>query len=166
MKHIPKMKVITVDEKGRQVGKAKWVSVPEPVHFPSNGFSYIESYVTRLLASSAPFTSLIIGTPDQQTAILLNKKDAIAAIHFSVDWRKEPERERAIRKFFADRKIPTSLDYLAGNGGVSDAMRCLGYKLQSYSGNIATLTQELLQQVYEIDPNSALNFTFEEHKNS
>ena len=155
------MWVVTVDENGRKLGK--WVDIPEPDSFASYGFAQIEHYVSRLLRSSARFTSLIIATPDQQTAVGLWQRDGVPEFTLSVDWRTEAERERAIRQFFSQSEFSTSHDYLAGNGGVPDATRCLGYFLPRDVQFITTLTKDVFRQIYQLREQDGLDFTYEEH---
>ena len=158
------MWVVTVDEEGNQLGDGRWVDITKPESFVFNGFAYIEGYVSRLLRSSASFTSVLIATPNGQTAVSLWRRDGVPEFSLSVEWRSEPERERAIRRFFDERKLSTSHDYLAGNGGVPDATRCLGYFLPPDVQFITTLTKAVLQQIYRLQDSDALNFTYEEHK--
>src|SRR5262245_37184747 len=122
---VTKMWVVTVDDDGNEKD-GHWVDIPEPDHFTSDGFAQLESYVSRLLRSSARFTSVIIATPDQQIAVSLWQRGGVPEFTLSVEWRSQPERERAVRQFFAERGLSASHDYLAGNGGVPDATRCLG----------------------------------------
>ena len=157
-----KMWVVTVDDKGNEKD-GHWVDIPEPDSFASDGFAQIESYVSRLLRSSARFTSVIIATPDQLTAVSLWQRAGVLEFTLSVEWRSEAERESAIRQFFAERGLSTSHDYLAGNGDVPDATRCLGYFLPSDVQFITTLTKDALRQIYQLREQDALDFSFEEH---
>jgi hypothetical protein len=159
---VTKMWVVTVDEDGKELGDGRWVDISEPDSFPSDGFAQIETYVSRLLRSSAHFTSAIIATPDQQTAISLWQRAGVPEFALSVDWRSEVERERAIRQFFGERGLCTSNDYLAGNGDVPDATRCLGYFLPPDVRLITTLTKDVLRQIYQLREQDALDFSFEE----
>ena len=158
-----KMWVVTVDENGKDLGDGRWVDIPQPDSFASEGFAHVESYVSRLLQSSASFTSVIIATPDQQTAVSLWQRGGIPEFTLSLEWRQEAERERAVRQFFAERKLSTSHDYLAGNGGVPDATRCLGYLLPPDVQFITTLTKDVLKQIYQLREQDALDFSYEEH---
>jgi hypothetical protein len=158
-----KMRVVTVDENGKELGDARWVDIPKPDRFSRNGFAQIESYVSRLLRSSARFTSLIIVTPDGQKGCSLSQRAGVPQFSLSVDWRSEAERERAIRQLFAERELATSQDYLAGNGGVPDATRCLGYSLPSDVQFITTLTKDVLRRIYDVREQDALDFTYQEH---
>src|SRR6266700_2962418 len=89
-----KMWVVTVDENGKEKD-GHWVDIPEPDSFASDGFAQIETYVSRLLRSSARYTSVIIATPDQQIAVSLRQRGGIPHFSISVEWRSETERERA-----------------------------------------------------------------------
>jgi hypothetical protein len=163
MPRATKMRVVTVDENGKELGDAKWVDIPEPDHFASDGFAQIESYVSRLLGSSARFTSVIIATPNQQIAVSLWQRGGIPEFTLSVEWRSQAERERAARQFFSERGLSTSHDHLAGNGGVPDATRFLGYFLPSDVQFITALTKDVLRQIYQLREQDALDFSFEEH---
>ena len=166
MPRATKMRVVTVDENGKELGDAKWVDIPQPDHFASDGFAQIEGYVSRLLGSSARFTSIIIATPDQQMAVSLWQRAGIPELTLLVEWRSEANRERAVRQFFSERGLSTSHDYLTGNGGVPDAIRCLGYYLPPDMQFITALTKDLLSQIYQLREQDALDFSFEEHHNA
>ena len=156
-----KMWVVTVDNGKEKDGH--WVDIPEPDSFASDGFAQIESYVSRLLRSCARFTSVIIATPDQQIAVSLWQRGGVPEFTLSVEWRSEAERERAVRQFFSERGLSTSHDYLAGNGGVPDATRCLGYFLPPDVQFITALTKDVLRQIYQLREQDALDFSYEEH---
>jgi hypothetical protein len=158
-----KMWVVTVDCNGKELGNGRWVDIPKPDSFASDGFAHIEAYVSRLLRSSARFTSLIIATPDGQTAVSLWQRGGISEFTLSVEWRSEAEQEQALRRFFSERGLSTSHDYLAGNGGVPDATRCLGHFLPADAQFITALTKDVLRQIYRVREQDALDFTFEEH---
>lgn len=153
---------MTVDDEGNEKD-GHWVDIPEHDHFASDGFAQLESYVSRLLRTSARFTSVMIATPDQQMAVSLWQRGGVPEFTLSVEWRSESERESAIRQFFAERRLSTSHDYLAGNGGVPDATRCLGYFLPPDVQFITALTKDVLRQIYQLREQDALDFSFEEH---
>ena len=161
-----KMWARTVDENGNDLGDGHWVDIPEPDSFASDGFAHIERYVSRLLQSSARYTSLIICTPDEQIAVGLGQRGGIPDLSISVDWRSEPDREKAIRKFFSERKLATYHDYLAGNGDVPDATRCLDYQLPPDVQFVTTLTKDVLREIYQLREHDALDFTYEEHSDA
>jgi hypothetical protein len=163
MPRATKMRVVTVDEDGKELGDAKWVDIPEPDHFVSDGFSQIENYVSRLLRSSARFTSVIIATPDEQMAVSLWQRAGVPEFTLSVEWRSEAGRERDVREFFSERRLSTSHDYLAGNGGIPDATRCLGFFLPPDVQFITSVTKDVLRQIYQLREHDALDFSFEEH---
>jgi hypothetical protein len=158
------MWVVTVDENGKEKD-GHWVDIPEPDSFTSDGFAHIESYVTRLLSSTARFTSLGISTPDGQIALGLWQRGGIPEFSLTVEWRQEPERERerSIRQFFADRGFACREDYLAGNGGVPDATRCLTYSAPPDSEVITRAARDVLHDIYGLRESDALDFSYEEH---
>lgn len=157
------MWVATVDEHGNDLGDGRWVKIPKPDIFKHDGAGQIQSYVSRLLRSTARFSSLIIATPDQQVAVSLWQRGGIPEFSLSLQWRSEPERERAVRQFFTERGISTSQDYLAGNGDVPDATRFLAYFLPSDGPFITGITQDVIRRIYGVRDQDPLNFTFREH---
>jgi hypothetical protein len=158
-----KMRVVTVDENGKELGDERWVDIPKPDSFRSDGLVRVESYVSRVLRSSARFTSLIVATPDHQMAISLRQRDGMPEFGLIVEWRSEPARERAIRQFFAERGLSAARDYLGGNGGVPDAIRLLDYCLPPDVHFITALTKDVLRQIYHLQEQDALDFTYQEH---
>src|ERR1051325_1374657 len=95
---------------GDDLKTGHWVDIPEPDSFPANGLTQIGNYVSRLLGSSAPFRSIIIATPDEQTAVLLWQRGEVPEISLSLEWRSESVRERDLRKFFSKRSLSISHD--------------------------------------------------------
>ncbi len=158
-----KMRVVTVDENGKELGDERWVDIPKPESFRSDGFVRIERYVSRLLQASARFTSLIIAAPERNFAVDLWQRSGVPGLTLIVDWGAEPERERAIRQFFAERKLSPSQDYLAGNGGVPDATRVLTYDLPADLQFITAVTKDALRQIYQLREQDGLDFTYQEH---
>lgn len=163
MPRIKKMWVHTVDQNGQDLGDGRRVDIPEPDRFAEGGFSQIERYVSRLLTSDAKRAALGISTPDEQIAVGLWQRAGIPEFSLTVQWREEPERERLLRQFFAERGFACREDYLAGNGGVPDATRCLTYTLPPDSGMVTQTTRDFLRDIYGLDASDALDFTYEEH---
>lgn len=160
------MWVVSVDQNGKARGDGRWVDIPKPDSFSSNGFAHIESYLSRLINSSAGHSSLVIATPDERIAVLLWQRGGALEFSLSVAWRSEPEQERAVRQFFEERKFSTSQDYLAGNGGIPDATRWLSYPLPSDVQFVASLTKDVLGRIYQVHEQDALDFTYEEHNSA
>jgi hypothetical protein len=158
-----KMRVVTLGENGKEPGDERWVRIPKPESFRFDGFDRIEGYVSRLLRASAPFTSLIIAAPNKQVAVDLWQRSGIPGCTLFVDWRAEPERERAIRQFFAQRELSPSQDYLGGNGNVPDAIRLLAYHLPPDVQFITGLTKDVLRQVHQLRAQDGLDFTYQQH---
>jgi hypothetical protein len=157
------MWVVSVDEDGNDLGDGRWVKIPKPDIFKRDGTAQIQSYVSRLLRSTARFASLIIAAPDQQVAVSLWQRGGIPVFSLSLQRRSEPERERAVRQFFSERGLAIFQDYLAGNGDVPDATRCLAYFLTSDCPFITGITQDVLRRIYSVRDQDPLNFTFQEH---
>ena len=166
MPRVKKMWVHSVDQNGQDLGDGHWVDIPEPDSFAADGFSHVEGYVSRLLGSTARFTSLGISTPDEQIAVGLWQRGGVPEFSLTVEWRREPERERSIRQFFADRGFACREDYLAGNGGVPGATRCLTYSAPPDGRIITRVTRDILRDIYGIRESDALDFAYEEHTNA
>jgi hypothetical protein len=160
------MKVITIDSEGRQVGKAEWVRIPDPERVPSDGIRHVETFVARLDASTAPFSSLTIFSPDNCRGLLLMRRNDQKRLCLTVEWRQEPEKENAIREFFRKRHIEPALDYLAGNGGIRDATRVLEYPIEGDVPTASELCIQILNNVCRIGENEPLNFTYQEDRSS
>jgi hypothetical protein len=159
------MHVVTVDKTGKTI-REEVVDAPEPDHFTTNGFDHIEPYITRLLVPSPQFKSVIIATPDGNRALLLYARNGKTEVSMHVAWRQEPKREASIRKLFASLRIAPSKDYLAGNGGIPDAMRCLSYPIEGAADEITALTKRILKKLCGISPAEGLNITFNDGKSS
>jgi hypothetical protein len=166
MPRVKKMWVHTVDQNGQDLSDGHWVDIPEPDSFAGDGFSQIEGYVSRLLSSGAHFTSLLISTPDSQIGVGLWQRAGIPEFSLTLEWRHETERERSIRQLFADRGFACRQDYLAGNGDVPDATRCLTYVLPSGREIVAQTTKDILHDVYGVQASDALDFTYEERNDT
>jgi hypothetical protein len=154
-----KIWVATVDENGKDLGDGHWADMPKPKLFSANGFAHIESYVSRLLQSSASYTSLTITAPVQNTGGILWRRGGVPGITLWVQERSEAERERAVRQLFGERKLSTAHDYLAGDG----TTRFLDYYLPSDVQFISKLTKDVLQQIYQVHEQDALDITYQEH---
>jgi len=161
-----KMWVQTVDQKGKALGDGHWVDIPEPDSFAADGFSHIESYVARLLNSTARFTSLGIDTPDGKIALGLWQRGGIPEFSLTVEWRQESAREHSIRQFFAERGFACRQDYLAGNGDVPDATRCLTYVAPTDTKIVTQASIDILHNIYGLRESGPLDFTYEEHNSA
>ena len=155
------MHVRTVDSDGNQIGEGEWVQIPEPDHFATNGFQEIGSYVSCLLASRSGFVSVLIHAFEQDCAFGLYSRDGHPQMSLLVDWRRHPDIERSIRETFERLGATPIHDYLAGNGGVSDATRCLTYPVTGDGASLTELCKDILQRVYGVPPTSGLDFTYQ-----
>ena len=163
-----KMYVETVDCSGNPIGDGKWVDIPEPDRFPSGGFSRLEEYVARLLRSKAKLTSLIIATADQQNAMFVSFRDDLVQLHLCADTRPIPGtrhvigNELAIRSYFKKLRIDPTEDYLAGNGGVKDATRCLTYPVIGDAKHISDLCISVFRDVFCVGDEKGIMITYQE----
>src|SRR6266516_1162615 len=133
-----------------------------PDHYATDGFSHIESYVSRLLIPSKRFKSIGIFTPDGNHGFGLNAQDGKVEASLTVEWRQEAEREAAIRGFFSSLGIAPSRDYLAGNGGVPDATRYFSYPIIGSATEVTALTKRILQELCTVSPRDALDISYRE----
>jgi hypothetical protein len=133
-----------------------------PNRYTVGAFEHIESYVSRLIASSSKSRWVSLFTPAGDRGFALHASDAGVEAHISVEWRDEPQREAAIRGFFDSRGISPTEDYLAGNGDVPDATRLLAYPLAGGSSDVAALTKRILQELCGVSPAEPLNIGYTE----
>ena len=135
---------------------------PAPIHYPSNGLSYVAPYIARLLAPTNTFKSLGISTPDGKHALGLHAQAGKAEVFMSADGLQEPKREAAIRSFFKSLGVDPVMDYLADNGGVQGSTRCLEYPLSGMTNDVTALTERMLQELCGVSPTNALDFDYNE----
>lgn len=158
-----KMWVATVDEDGKALGDGRWVDIPKADRFATDGFAQIENYVSRLRSSTASVATVMIAAPDQNIAFNLWQRRREPGLTFIINWRSEPEREVAIRQFFAEHGLAIAHDYLGGNGNISDAMRCLGCFLPPDVKSMTRHIGDALRQIYHLKGHEVLEFTFQEN---
>jgi hypothetical protein len=158
-----KMWVTNVDRNGKQVGDGRWVYIPKPDRFATNGLAQIGGFVSRLRSSAARTSAVMVAAPDRRISVSLLQRDGVPVLSLLFEWRSESEREEAARQFFAERGLSTAHDYLGGNGGVPDAIRLLGYYLPPDVQLITTVTTDVLRQVYHLRDRDALEFTYQEN---
>ncbi|HTI99779.1 MAG TPA: hypothetical protein VL527_12940 [Dongiaceae bacterium] len=133
-----------------------------PDHFATNGMDHLAPYVARLLAPAKSFKFLQLFTPDGTRGFWFDAKDGVVHADFMVKWRREPQREAAIRAFFSSRDTAPAQDYLAGNGGVPDATRVLAYPIGGNPAEVTALTQRILQELCGVAPTEALDIKYTE----
>ena len=131
-----------------------------PNHYTTNGFDYIEPYVSRLLIPTNRFKFLHIFTPDGNRGFGLTARDGIVEANLAIEWRQQAQREAAIRTFFSSLGIAPSRDYLAGNGGVPDATRVLDYPITGSTAEVTALTKRILQELCDVSPTEALDIKY------
>jgi hypothetical protein len=146
---------VTISRRGIRVD-------PAPIRYTSEAFEQVEAYVVRLMASDRRKRYLDFFTPAGDRGFGLWVTDGPIEAHFTVEWRQEPEREKAIRGVFASLSIDPSEDYLAGNGGVPDATRLLAYPLSGDAKDVAALAKRILQELCYVSPTEPLDIGYRE----
>jgi hypothetical protein len=130
--------------------------------YTAGGFDHIESYVSRLMAPSRKKRFVGIFTPAGDRGFGLYAGDGKIEANLTVEWRREPEREAAIRAFFGALGIQPTEDYLAGNGGVPDATRLLAFPLTGNASDVAALTKRILQELCRVSSTEPLDIRYTE----
>ena len=159
----PKNTFITLDlgeKRGVVFSRTSISYQPSPDHFSKDGIHHIGPYISKLLVPSTKFKSLLIFTPDGQRGLGLDAKDGHIEVGFTVDWRKEPEKEKAIREYFEELNIKATEDYLGGNGGIPDAVRLLSYPIKGTEIEITNCVKDMLQRLCDISPTEALDISY------
>jgi hypothetical protein len=137
------------------------VSVERPPdHYATDGFSYVEPYISHLLVPTNRVKFLHIFTPDGNRGFGLHARDGVVEASLTVEWRQDTQREATIRSFFSSLGIAPSRDYLAGNGGVPEATRMLEYPLNGDTVEVTALTKRILQELCSVSPTEALDIKY------
>ena len=132
--------------------------IDPPDIFPANGIDHIAAYITRLVAPSIGFRSVIISSIDGKRSLGLWARDAEMSAFFTAS---ESGREQAIRDAFAALGSKPVRDFIAPNGPALSPTRYLLYKLEGNSNEITTLTRNLLRDVFAIGPSDPLEISFQ-----
>jgi hypothetical protein len=74
-------------------------------------------------------------------------------------------RERAIRNMFTELGSKPAKDFVATNGPVPTPTRYLLYELKGSADEIATVTRNVLRDVYAIGADEPLEISFTENGN-
>jgi hypothetical protein len=113
-----------------------------------------------LLVPANSFKFLSVFTPDGSRGLGLHARDGVVHVDLNVDWRQESQRETAIRAFFSSLGIAPARDYLAGNGGVADALRILEYPVTGSTAEVTALAKRILQELCGVAPTEALDIRY------
>jgi hypothetical protein len=158
------MVVESVDSQGRLTRLPQVVRIPAPHRVQDAGLSQLQPQVTRLMASKARFTSLLVFTPDHLRGLGLHFTGGQASVSLTAEWQRHPEQEQAIRALFSGIQIQASKDYLAQNGSVANATRILEYPLPADADTATTICKRVLREIYAVRDEEALDYTYQEHK--
>ena len=77
----------------------------------------------------------------------------------------EPEKEQAIRRFFAELNIAPDKDSVRDVNGYADAIRHLRYPINNCVDEATELVQRLLREVYHVQEADGLSFLFMDFNN-
>lgn len=135
---------------------------PPPDRYTENAFQHIETYVSRLFSPSRHLRFVSIFTTAGDRGFGLQAENGEIEALLTVEWRKEPQREGAIRAFFESLNVVPTQDYLAGNGGVPDATRVLAYPLVGSPGQVAALTERILRELCGVTQSEPLDISYRE----
>ncbi|HEX8234743.1 MAG TPA: hypothetical protein VF600_02210 [Abditibacteriaceae bacterium] len=138
--------------------------LPVPDSIATNGMSYVDQYIHRLLSSRSRYTSLSIFATDGHRGLGLDYELSDVSFEFTIKWREEPEQEQTIRRLFEELGISPSEDYMAGNGNSKNVIRILSYPVCGDAVLISKLCKRVLRHIYGISDEEALNFTYKECK--
>lgn len=158
-----KMRMNYVDRQGRKTRPSHWVDVPAATRH-AIGISHIDAYVFRVLASKSKSSWVNLSTKSGNTAIGIAKHDGNVSLGLTLNVRRERNRERAIREFFASRNISPSDDYLAADAGVPDSTRVLNFPMPRDPAVIADMASDLLRDIYRLRDTTTLDMRFEEQE--
>jgi hypothetical protein len=131
-----------------------------PDHYASNGFDHLEPYIAKLLVASNSHKFLHFFTSDGKRGFGFAARDGVVEAFLTIEWREEAQREKAIRDFFASLSITPFRDFLAGNGGVPDAMRVLEYRVSGSTAEVTALAKRILQELCGISASEALDIKY------
>jgi hypothetical protein len=148
------------DGRTRVISTSGISTKPAPDIYESNGFSQIESYMSKLLVESESFKSLMIHSPDGNRGLSFSMQSGVTHVNFVVHVLEEPAKEDLIREYFASLGIEPTEDYLAGNGLVRDASLILSYPVNGNAEELTAMAQELLQNICNIAANEALQINY------
>lgn len=129
---------------------------PRPDRYSTNAFASIEPYISRLLVSSRQSKSLFIFTPHRQRGFVFFAREGRVEVLLALQQSKGAARESAVRKLFSSLGIAPSRDYLA------DMTRVLHYPVHGNASGMTALTIRILQEVFGVSPEDALDITYED----
>jgi hypothetical protein len=155
----------------REVSKSKtsqaittqWVPVPKPEQIAAHGLDHIVRFMTRVLESTAKFTSLSIELPGREAAISVYRHREPGTLDLMLFVYRDTEEERAIRAFFEGHQVAPTVDYLPPPV-TPTSVRGLQYPLPQNATAAANLIRDFLQRVHGLAEEAGIDFTFENHE--
>lgn len=141
----------------------QWVPIPKPEQIATHGLDHILRFMTRVLESTAKFTSLNIELPGREAAISVYRHSEQGTLDLMLFVYRDTEEERAIRAFFAGHQVVPTVDYLPGPV-TSTSLRGLLYPLPQDATEAANLIGDFLRTVHGLAEEAGIDFTFENHE--
>jgi hypothetical protein len=136
------------------------VQIPtiEPVRYEKAGLIHVREHLAEFIASRSLQASLHIRSLDGLLGVSLCRFE----VEFSIfPLPNSGERTERIERFFTKRGISANYDQTIGQTGIpGGALRILGFPLPVDFSTAAELTSNLLREVYHIDDETGLEFTW------
>lgn len=139
------------------------VYITPPDLYEKDGASHLGPYVEKLLVSKNWFSSVTGNTTDGLKAFQMIKMEGELQVDLTFDNPGDGEREKKARAFFAKLGIRPTEDYLASNGGVSDATRVLAWPVKGGAKELTRMLQTVSDELCGIPDFGPLEIKFEEH---
>jgi hypothetical protein len=143
--------------------KSQWVPVPKPEQIATRGLDHILRFMTRVLESTAKFTSLKIELPDREAAISVLRHSRPGILDLMLFVCRDTEEERAIRAFFAQQQVAATVDYLC-RPVTPSSTRGLRYPLPQDATAASSLIGDFLRAVHGLTEEAGIDFTFDNYE--
>ena len=130
-----------------------------------NGLEKVGSYVSKLQASTAPYSSLLIGNDEKNLGLCLTRREAQTEFLYSDDESNEDE-ERNVRKLFADRDLTPLFDYTSLPATIwpsSLKMRSIHFPIPDSPVEATGVCREILSEIYGVTDKDGLTFKYKEN---
>jgi hypothetical protein len=103
-------------------------------------------------------------TLDGNRGFSFNKRNDRFEASLIVRWRKEPQREAAIRSFFKERNIAPTEDRLSGFGPLLNYDRLLNYPVTGDAAEVTELTKAILLKSCQVSLEDGLQIKYKDYK--
>jgi hypothetical protein len=134
------------------------VRIVEKERIATHGLDHLTHFTALILESRAKLTSLFVTVPGQRRLISVRRHREPEKFELDLLAPRDSEEERAIRAFFAARRIDHSVDFLLPDVHAS-SMRNLRYALPWEATAAANLIGDFLRNVHRLTDEVAVTFT-------